>query len=122
MAINKNHLFDDLNGVKCSIVETDATQARVDFLKSLLEYNHYNVVVVTSPPPKAAKAPVESETHPEEKPATFTIGVTDLMFNPTNAIFGRFLKIPGNKIVTQAYWNQEDLREEDATIYKMTNE
>ena len=31
MAINKNHLFDELDGVKCAIVEKDASKERVDF-------------------------------------------------------------------------------------------
>lgn len=57
MAINKNHEFEDLNGVKCAIVERNASQERVDFLKDILEVNNYTVVVVASPPPKAAPAP-----------------------------------------------------------------
>src|SRR6478736_537295 len=109
MAINKNHEFEDLNGVKCAIVEKNASQARVDFLKSLLEFNHYTVIVVPSPPPKvasakpiapasaAATAEKEGEAPPPPPPPaseTFTIGVTDVMFNPTNAIFGRLLRTP----------------------------
>ena len=35
MAINQNHLFEDLDGVKCAIVEKNATQSRIDFLKPL---------------------------------------------------------------------------------------
>jgi len=56
MAINQNHLFEDLNGVKCAIVEKNASGERVAFLRRILEYNHYTVVVVPSPPPKAAPA------------------------------------------------------------------
>ena len=54
MAINQNHLFEDLNGVKCAIVEKNVTPARVEFLRGILEYNGYTVMVVDSPPPKAA--------------------------------------------------------------------
>ena len=57
MAINQNHLFEELNGVKCAIVEKNATPARVAFLKKILETNHFEVVVIPSPPPKAAPAP-----------------------------------------------------------------
>jgi hypothetical protein len=59
MAINKNHEFEELDGVKCGIVERNVAPGRVDFLKQLLEYNGYTVVVVPSPPPKAAAAPVQ---------------------------------------------------------------
>src|SRR5580765_4475194 len=102
MAINKNHEFDDLDGVKCAIVERNAPQERVDFLKTLLEYNGYTVIVVASPPPKAAAKPAVTTASTEgDSPATsvevtpptstFTVGVTDVRFNATNAIFGRLL-------------------------------
>ncbi len=58
MAINKNHEFEELDGVKCGIVEKNVSAERVEFLKKLLEYNNYTVVVVPSPPPKAAAAAV----------------------------------------------------------------
>src|SRR4051794_20032631 len=56
MAINKNHEFEELNGIKCGIVEKNVTAERAEFLKALLEYNRYTVVVAASPPPKAAPA------------------------------------------------------------------
>jgi hypothetical protein len=56
--INKNHEFDDLDGVKCAIVERNVLPERVAFLKNLLEYNRFTVVVVPSPPPKPVAAPV----------------------------------------------------------------
>lgn len=122
MAINKNHEFEELNGVKCAIVEKNALQQRVDFLKPLLEFNKYTVVVVASPPPKAAApaapaatdAPVEAQPMP---PATFTIGVTDVTFNATNAIFGRLLKTYNGHIVTLAYWQQKETVSRDDVPY-----
>ena len=139
MAINQNHLFEDLNGVKCAIVEKNVTGERVDFLRRILEYNGYTVVVVASPPPKAGAAaaavpgaspgapgagtapggatsvpgvPVPGEgSGPADTaaptPETFTVGVTDVMFNAVNAVFGRLLKTPGGHIVTLAYWQQQ---------------
>jgi hypothetical protein len=103
MAINKNHEFEDLDSIKCAIVEKNANPERVAFLKQLLESNKYQVVVVGSPAPKAAPAapvaapaegdatPAPAPPVPEAPPAptTFTVGVTDLTFNATNAIFGR---------------------------------
>ena len=114
MAINKNHEFEDLDGVKCAIVEKNASQQRVDFLKPLLEFNKYTVIVVASPPPKAAAAAVEAAPLP---PPSFTIGVTDVTFNATNAIFGRLLKTPGGQVVTLAYWQQKDTVSRDAIPY-----
>jgi len=139
MAINKNHEFEDLDGIKCAIVEKSASKERVDFLKQILEYNHYTVVVVSSPPPKPTPQPVvkpapavASETGvtavapiviPEAAsllppaPETFTVGVTDVSFNPINAIFGRLLKAPGGHIVTLAYWQQKDKEPHDDVPY-----
>ena len=52
MAINKNHEFEELDGVKCAIVEKNVSKERTDFLKQLLEFNKYTVVVVAAAPPK----------------------------------------------------------------------
>ena len=129
MAINKNHEFEDLDTIKCSIVEKNVSEERVQFLKKLLSFNKYEVVVVASPAPKAAPAPApapvaEGETAPAPTPAptpvapsTFTVGVTDLRFNPTNAVFGRSLHTPDGHIVTLAYWNQEDTVSDDTVPY-----
>mgnify|MGYP000331914707 CR=1 FL=1 len=126
MAINKNHEFEELDGVKCGIVEKNVTPERVSFLKKILEYNGFTVVVVPSPAPKAAAAPVtkpaEGETAPPPPPApsapeTFTVGVTDYTFNTINAIFGRSLKAPGGHIVTMAYWQQKETASHDEIPY-----
>lgn len=141
MAINKNHEFEELNGIKCAIVEKNCSSERVIFLKELLEWNKYTVVVVDSPAAKAAPAatktapvaegspsagsesaavlsgssaapdsvidPTPDIPVPPPPPTTYTVGVTDLTFNPINAIFGRILKTKDNRIVTQAYWKQQ---------------
>ena len=131
MAINKNHEFEDLGTSKCAIVEKNASPERVQFLKTLLEFNKYEVVVVDSPAPKAAPAapvaaPVEGEapaapapTAPIDPPAptTFTIGVTDLCFNATNAIFGRQLKTTDGHIVSLAYWQEKESVSNDELPY-----
>src|SRR5882724_3366538 len=116
MAINKNHEFEELNGVKCAIVEKNATKERVDFLKPLLEYNKFTVVIVAAPAPKPTPAPSPAATVTAEgteatapvvpsppvppAPELFTIGVTDVMFNPINAIFGRLLITADGHVVT----------------------
>lgn len=121
MAINKNHEFEDIDGVKCAVVEKNVSQQRVDFLKPLLEYNHFTVVIAASPPPKAAPAPVVATEGtapaPVTPPASFTVGVTDVMFNATNAIFGRLLRTPDGHVVTLAYWQQKESVSEDEVPY-----
>ncbi len=127
MAINKNHEFEELNGVKCGIVEKNVMPGRVEFLKKLLEYNKYTVIAIPSPPPKVASAPVvkvaegslppPQQTPPPPAPETFTLGVTDYTFNPINAIFGRLLHTPDGHIVTQAYWLQKESISHDEIPY-----
>ena len=140
MAINKNHEFEELSGIKCAIVEKNATAERVAFLKPLLEFNKYTVVVAASSPPKAAAPPkpvasdvstqpptvAEGLQQAQQPPAiaqqpptpeTFTIGVTDVTFNPTNAIFGRLLRTPDRHVVTLAYWQQKETKSHDEVPY-----
>jgi len=135
MAINKNHEFEELDGVKCGIVEKNVKPERLAFLKELLEYNGFTVVAVPSPAPKAAPAsaqasadkpaltPKEGEVAvspppaPPPAPETFTVGVTDYTFNTINAIFGRQLKTKDGHIVTLAYWQQKEAVSHDEIPY-----
>jgi hypothetical protein len=120
MAINKNHEFEEIDGIRCSIVEKNALKERIDFLRPLLEFNRYTVKLLPSPPPKAVPPPPGTEIVVENAPPgpeTFTVAVTDVMFNPTNAIFGRLLRTPGGHVVTLAYWNQEETAARDEIPY-----
>jgi hypothetical protein len=124
MALNKNHEFEELNGVKCGIVEKNVKPERVAFLTHLLEFNGYTVVAIPSPAPKAAvpAAPKEGEVvvpvpPPPAAPETFTVGVTDYTFNSINAIFGRLLKTKDGHVVTQAYWQQKEASSHDEIPY-----
>ena len=136
MAINQNHLFEELGGVKCGIVEKNVKPDRLAFLRELLELNGFTVVAVPSPPPKAAPAPAPTPapaTVPSGNdvstaaatplptqvsapppppvpplPETYTVGVTDITFNPINAIFGRLLRSKEGNVVTLAYWQQKE--------------
>ncbi len=117
MAINKNHEFEDLDGVKCAVVEKNASQERVDFLRSLLEYNGYTLVVVPSPPAKVAATAVPDAVPAPVAAPSFTVGVTNVMFNVTNAIFGRALHTPNGHVVTLAYWQQKETVSHDEQPY-----
>jgi hypothetical protein len=74
MAINKNHEFEELNGVKCGIVERNVKPERMQFLKELLEFNGLTVVAVPSPPPKTAApaAPKPTATTAQATQSTLT--------------------------------------------------
>lgn len=117
MALNPNHAFEDLGEVKCAIVEKNCTPARTEFLKSILEYNGFEVVIVKSPPPKAAAKPAapaenaegaEAAPQPPPPPDTYTVGVTDLSFSPINAVYNRELRTPEGTVVTADYWKQRE--------------
>jgi hypothetical protein len=133
MALNKNHEFEELDGVKCGIVEKNVKPERLSFLKELLEFNGYTVIAVPTPAPKAAPAPKPVEARPDDPvgrgetavappppppaPETFTVGVTDYTFNSINAIFGRLLKTKDGHIVTLAYWQQKEVVSDDEVPY-----
>ncbi|HYV55498.1 MAG TPA: hypothetical protein VE933_13005, partial [Chitinophagaceae bacterium] len=98
-------------------------------------FNKYTVVVVASPPPKPAPAATpkppgaaEATTQPTVEvqvpppPETFTIGVTDVTFNPTNAVFGRLLHTKDGHVVTLAYWNQQESTSHDEVPYYEDNQ
>lgn len=133
MAINKNHEFEELDGIKCGIVEKNVLPERVAFLKKLLEFNKFKVVVVPSPPPKVVATPIAKVAEGEETPApvetslpvtareTFSVGVTDYTFNTINAIFGRLLKTPDEHVVTMAYWQQKENVSHDEIPYYESN-
>ncbi len=123
MAINTNHLLEELDGVRCIVVEKNLTPERVAFLKPLLEYNHLTVVVVPSAPAKVAAPALVTEGEivtavPEiETPKTYTMGVTNMLYNPINAVFGRLLKTPDGHVVTPAFWQQKESVSHDEIPY-----
>lgn len=93
MTLKAKHIVEEINGTRCTVVEKGATAGRVDFLKKLLEFNQFEVIVA-------------DEAIVEDSPALFTIGVTDLVFNPVIAVYEMSLKTSDGKKVSPAYWNQ----------------
>ncbi len=101
MALNKGkHIVEEIDGVRCTVVETGATKERVEFLKKLLELNGYIVKVVAE----------------GEEGTTFKIGVTDLIFNPVIDVYKRKLKSFTGKRVTPAYWLQQSDKETETEV------
>jgi hypothetical protein len=89
---NAKHIVGEIDGVRCTIVELGITLDRLAFLTDLLQFNNYEVKQMTLPAEKEGEEP------------KYTIGVTDLVFNPVFAIYERSLKTPEGKFVTPAYW------------------
>ena len=97
MPLKAKHTVEEINGVRCTVVEKGATSQRVDFLKDLLEFNKFEVL--TS----------EDKKETEDTPTLFTIGVTDLVFNPVIAVYEMGLKTVGGQRVSPAYWEQKTI-------------
>lgn len=96
MAINNaKHIVSEIGGVRCSIAETGASLERAAFLTDLLTFNGLEV--------KEMQEPVKE---PDAEPK-YTIGVTDILFNPVFAVYERRLRTREGSIVTPAYWRQE---------------
>lgn len=101
MALNKGkHLVEEMDGIRCSVVEKGSSPERAEFLKKLLELNGYTVKVV-----------------PETDLPTFKIGVADLIFNTVIDVYKRRLKSFTGKRVTPAYWLQESDKETEAEVH-----
>ncbi|MGC1392332.1 MAG: hypothetical protein WA816_14955 [Bacteroidales bacterium] len=96
MAINNaKHIIGEIDGTRCTIIETCATLERCAFLSDLLSFNNLEV-----------KEMKEGMENPDEE-LKYTIGVTDVTFNPVFAIYERQLKTREGTFVSPGYWKQE---------------
>ena len=89
------HKIKEIDEVRCTIVEKNASKERVSFLKEILEFNGYEVKYQ------------EEKRKDDNDPITYIIGVTDMVLNPVIAVYQRILKTPEGKKVTADYWNQK---------------
>jgi hypothetical protein len=95
MTLNKGkHIVEEINGIRCTIVEKGASAERVTFLKDLLGFNNFEVLVQ------------EDKKETEDVTTTYTIGVTDLVFNPVIAVYEMSLRTRDGHKVTAPFWNQ----------------
>ncbi len=98
------HTVEEIDGIRCTIVETGASEERVKFLKDLLEFNKFEVKIAEDK--KTPDTEPNTQNSELRTPNSYTIGVTDLIFYPTIAIYERSLRTRQNHHVTPAYWKQ----------------
>jgi hypothetical protein len=95
MALTKGkHNIVEIDGIRCTLVETGVTAERLEFLKNLLSFNKFSV---KSEQEKAKDGTLLN---------TFFIGVTDILFNPAIALYQKKMFRPDGEFVTPAFWNQ----------------
>lgn len=95
MGINKGkHIVQEIEGIRCTVVENGISESRMNFLKNVLVFNKFNVKVA-------------AEKKTEDVAETYIIGVSDITFNPVIAIYERSLHTTDGKHITPEYWNQE---------------
>jgi hypothetical protein len=93
--LNKGkHNIKEINGIRCTVVEAGVNESRMNFLKDLLQLNRFEVIIEAD----------KTENEPESN--LFTVGVTDLVFNPMIAVYEKALHTIEGHFVTPAYWNQ----------------
>jgi hypothetical protein len=95
MVLKAKHIVEEINGQRCTVVEKGIEKYRLGFLKDLLLFNKFEVVVEEVP--KTEDTTVQ----------LYNIGVTDLVFNPVIAVYEMSMKTPKGQPVTAPYWNQE---------------
>ena len=94
MALLKGkHNIIEIDGRRCSLVESSVTPARFSFLKELLEHNGYTVL--------------SKEEKDDKGTVLYTIGVTDILFNPVITVYERLLRNKKDEVVLPDYWNQK---------------
>lgn len=91
MAFEKSKFnVEEIDGVRCRIVEAGISEDRMKFLTQILEFNRFVV-----------KSKKDTSSN------TYLIGVTDILFNPVYSLYEKkLLTLEGKKINT-AYWNQK---------------
>lgn len=97
---NAKHIIAEFDGVRCTVVESGISPERLAFLKELLEHNQFEVKVKEEPSEQEGEA------------AKYSLGVTDLVFNPVFAVYERSLRTKDGQFVSPAIWNQQ------STVYK----
>jgi hypothetical protein len=95
MSFSGKHQYGEMQGTRVTFVEKGISSDRMNFLKKLLEVNGFTVLT-----------DLEKKKN-EDDPDLYTIGVTDLVFNPTIWVYDRKLLTPDGRKVTPDYWQQK---------------
>jgi hypothetical protein len=104
MALLKGkHNIAEIEGIRCTVVETGTSPERAEFLKNLLVFNGFEV--------KMEKEKAKDGTGLD----TFVIGLTDVLVNPMIILYEKKLIRKDGLTVTPAYWNQR--QKEDSLPY-----
>ncbi|MEI6889754.1 MAG: hypothetical protein ACOYM0_11690 [Bacteroidales bacterium] len=101
------HTVAEIEGVRCSIVETGVSDERIKFLRKILEVNKY---VVKTEQEKAKDGSLL---------ASSVIGVTDLIFNVMIYLYERNLVREDGHVLNPAYWNQWPDKDWDMPYYQV---
>lgn len=97
MALKGKHNIIEIEGVRCTLVEPGVSSERAEFLKTLLSFNRYEVMTMQEKAKDGTPLP------------TFTVGVTDIIFNPVIAIYQKKLFRPDGIPVSHGYWEQRNV-------------
>ncbi len=95
MSMPIKHDFGKIGDQMVTFVERDVNADRMKFLKELLEFNGFEVII-------------EEAKTGEGEDKKYTVAVTDLVFNPVIWVYDRRLKTPEGKIVNEDYWMQRN--------------
>lgn len=88
------HTVAEIEGTRCTVVETGLSESRTEFLRELLLHNGFTV--------KCEKEKAKDGSSLE----TYLLGVTDLLFNPVIYVYQHRIVRKDRKEVTPAFWNQ----------------
>jgi hypothetical protein len=89
MAINNHHTVEEINGVRCSVVEKGISTERAAFINNILNQSGFKTEQATS------------------DNGLVTVGVADVTFNIQHALYGRMLKTNSKQVVSPAVWLQK---------------
>jgi hypothetical protein len=94
MAMKGKHNIIEIDGIRCTLIESGISAERKEFLKSLLLHNKLEVLT-------------ERDKAKDGSPLdTWSVGVKDILFNPMIALYQKKLFRTDGEVVSQACWNQ----------------
>lgn len=96
MSMPVKHDFGKIGDNLVTFVERAVSAKRMNFLKDLLEFNGFEVIIE------------ELQANEESGEKNYNIAVNDLLFNPVIWVYDRKLKTRDGHIVNEDYWMQRN--------------